>query len=382
MTTYQVQAIQSDSDACVDELRCALQTEVEALGLHRSVEVAFGPDPPGANPGVAVYLASPSTLADPACTRLAEEAVESAVVVFPIVPTLTGYRDQVPEVLYPLNGCEWGGADAAIRIARILLEELGIEERQRKVFISHRREDGLYAAEQLHEVLAQHRFRPFVDRFEMPPGAEVQTRIADALEEYAFLLLLETPLAHESPWVFDEVDYALSHTMGLHIVRWPGDLKAVPATDGLPRQQLARSDIRDIMGYDALTEAALDSVLAAVEAQHARAMVRRRRYLLRSVEETAEGGGCNCAPLPGWRLLIEQGGGSDVVQVAARLPRVDDLYDLDLARMQVAGDRGVVVHAARSLRDERKRLLAWATGERPLALVPETAIGGYWYRCP
>jgi hypothetical protein len=377
-TTYRVQAIHVDQLALVEQLDQAIQREVQALGLHHSIEVAIGTDPPAGEPGVAVYFASALALADAGCTALAAASIADAVVVFPVVESLDRYEDQVPDVLRPINACEWSGTAPAERIAHVLLEELGIEERQRRVFISHKRDDGLFAAEQLHESLSRYRFRPFIDRFDIAPGVEVQARIADALEEYAFLLLLETPLAHESKWVFDEVDYALSHTMGLHIVRWPGDLTPIPATDGLHRQHLGVADLTTIKGYDALTDASLDSIVGEVEAAHARAMVRRRRNLLRSVEETAEDQGCTCTPSPGWRLLVERDGDRDVVQLATRLPLVDDLHDLDVARTQSAGGRGILVHASRTLRDERRDLLTWAAGSRPLALVPETAIGGYW----
>src|SRR5439155_16144200 len=119
-----------------------------------------------------------------------------------------------PTDLSPLNGFEWSGTEPERRLARVLLEELGIEDKDRRVFLSNRRSDGLGAAEQLHDALSHFRFQPFIDRFGIRPGDDVQSRIADSLEQHAFLLILETSEAHLSDWVYDEVDYALSHTMG------------------------------------------------------------------------------------------------------------------------------------------------------------------------
>ena len=161
--------------------------------------------------------------------------------------------------------------DQLEQLVHLLLEELGIEEKQRRVFISHKRDDGLGAAEQLHDTLSHHGFRPFIDQFAVRVGQGVQAEIADALEDHAFLLLLETPLAHTSTWVFDEVDYALSHAMGVLILRWPGEPTPVPGSQGLPRIDLATDEIvPDAHGYDTLTEAGLSRIVSEVEGRPTR----------------------------------------------------------------------------------------------------------------
>jgi hypothetical protein len=378
MTQYRVQAIHAGSDAQVAALAQAVQTEVANIGLHQSVEVSVEAAALPAAPTVAVFFGSQAAAIDASCIAAAEAAVADVVTVLPVVDNLGRFRELVPAVLHPINGMEWTDDSAAERLARRALEELGIEERQRKAFITHKRDDGLMAAEQLFDHLSHHGFRPFVDRFSVPSGADIQARIADELEDYAFLLVLETPLAHESDWVFDEVDYALTHLMGLHIVRWPGDVEVVPATSRLPRQQLVAADLTTVHGFDVLVPDALDRVLEEIEAAHAYSMVRRRRNLLRSVEDAAEAAGHPCTPLGAWRLLVEEAGRRDVVEVTGRLPMVQDLHGLDRSVDANDGDQGVLIHAARSLRPDRAELLNWAVGGRPLTFVPENAIGGYW----
>lgn len=374
---YRVQTIHAGSGARVDALRAAIDLEVAAVGLHASVEITVDDAPLHGVPTVAVFLGSDAAASDPLCVAAAERAVADVVTVLPVVDDLHRFTEVVPSVLHPINGIEWADATIA-RLARRVLEELGIEERQRKVFISHKRDDGLMAAEQLFDHLGHHGFRPFVDRFNVPAGVDIQARIADELEDYAFLLMLETPLAHESRWVYDEVDYALTHFMGLHIVRWPGDFTSVPATARLPRQELAPVDLMSQNGLDVLVPGALDRVLEDVEATHAYAMVRRRRNLLRSVEDAAEAKDCPCTPLGDWRLLVEASGRREVIQVTSRLPVVGDLHALDRSRGAHGVDGAVLVHSARSLRQDRRELIEWAVATRPLALVPENGIGGYW----
>jgi hypothetical protein len=382
MTTYEIQVIQKDRDGWLAELREAVAAELLAVGLHRTVAVLVAetiPDPDV--PSTAVYLGSPSAAGAADLADVAVAALGAGRVVIPVVDDLAAFGAQVPSALRPVNGFEWSGADPSRALARLLLVELGIEERQRRVFISHKRDDGLAAAEQLHDALTHRGFAPFIDRFAIPRGRDVQARIADALEDHAFLMLLETPLAHTSDWVFDEVDYALSHTMGTLILRWPGDVTAVPGSNDLPRLSLSATDIaKDAHNYDVLTEGALDHVIEAVEAAHARGLVRRRRMLVQSIEEAAKvGGASSCVPLPDWRLLVEHGSASTLLGVTPRLPTASDLQLLDDARAAVsAGSSAVLVHSARALRQDLSEHLTWVAGDRDLELTPENAIGSRW----
>jgi TIR domain len=233
----------------------------------------------------------------------------------------------------------------------------------------------------LHDELSHKGFTPFIDRFAIREGKYVQEAIADALEDHAFLLLVETPLAHTSDWVFDEVDYALSHTMGTLIVQWPGSPAPVPGSNSLPRLPLAAADLmKDAHGYDVLTDSALDGVVAAVEAAHAQGLVRRRRMLIRSIEEAAAASGATaCVPLREWRLLVEHDGRSTLLGITPRLPTAEDLQLLDEARSATVSDcSAVLVHSARSLREDRAAHLGWVAGDRDLELTPENAIGGRW----
>jgi hypothetical protein len=169
--------------------------------------------------------------------------------------------------------------------------------------------------------------------------------------------------------------------MGTLILQWPNDPTPVPGSNSLPRLSLEVSDlVEDEHGYDVLTEPALERVAAAVEAAHAQGLVRRRRMLIRSIEEAAAAAGATaCVPLRGWRLLVERDETSTLLGITPRLPTAEDLQLLDEARSDVGADPpGVLVHSARTLREHRVSHLAWVTGDRELELTPENAIGGRW----
>ncbi|GAB3077543.1 hypothetical protein GCM10027053_47510 [Intrasporangium mesophilum] len=380
--TYRIEVFHQERPQWSVRLQRAVQRELTDLGVHRSVvvDVSEGHIRADATPGVAVALLGPGSAIDSDLAGLIRAAVADGVVVIPVVDDLPTFLDQAPAELAARNGFLWSGRDPEIGLARILLEELGIEEDDRRVFISHRRSDGLGAAERLHDSLTHYRFKPFIDRFAIPPGGDVQAEIADALEDFAFLLLLETPDAHASDWVFDEVEYALAHTMGVLIVQWPGDPTPVPGSAGMPRLTLEPDDLtRDEHGYEVLTERAMDRILRAVEAAHAQGLVRRRRMLLFNAQESAEEGGNQCIPLTRWCLDVTGPHHRSIVAVAPRLPSPRDLQRLDEARTQIDPDaEGILLHAVRRLNDARRRHLDWVVGDRNLVMVPDNQIGGHW----
>lgn len=378
--TYSVQIIAVDRDQWNADLRTALQSEISSLGLHQAVTLQVSDKPPTDDPAVAAFLGSSAAASHPGALEAVTAAFNAGRIVLPAVADLREYRQNVPPLLWPVNGFGWTDPAAPSRFARVILEELGVEDRKRRVFISHKRDDGLVAAERLADYISHYGFDPFIDRFDIAVGADVQASIADALEDYAFLLLLETPLAHTSDWVYDEVDYALAHYMGIHILTWPGDPLPMPGSDRLLRQRLLPEDIQIVKGYEVLTDEALDRTVAELEAAHATALVRRRRYLVRSVEEAAKAKGLRSTTLPGWRLLVESDDRRELVGVCPRLPDVEQLWAVDVARANHPQpiDSGLLVHAARILPAGRRALLTWAAGDRPLAMTPENSIGLWW----
>gem|GEM_PF-1817165 len=379
--TYEIQVFHANRDDWVAELHRAVASEVLRIGMHTSVSIGVTTTPPTRRaPSVAVALIGPALNLSISMNSQIEAAVQSGLVVIPVVNDLSTFQAQSPPSLSSFNGFEWSGEAPERRLAHVILEELGIEDRERRVFISHKRSDGLGAAEQLHDELSHKRFVPFIDRFSIPFGAGVQAHIADALEDFAFLLVLETQEAYLSEWVFDEVDYALSHTMGMLVVQWPDVITEIPGTGGVPRIRLTDDDIEeDDHGYKVLKPAVLDQVIGNVETAHASGIVRRRRMLVSSVEDAARIAGAACIPLRDWCLDVTTATGRSIVGITPRLPAAGDLQRLDETRGHIDPAAGaLLVHAARQLRESTRKHLEWVTGTRNLELVPDNTIGARW----
>ncbi len=135
-TTYEIRVIGAGRDDWMTQLREAVAAELLDVGLHRTVAVAVIDSPTTPDvPAAGVYLGSPAAAIDPAISAAISEALSDGLVVIPVVDDLGQFAAQVPEPLRVVNGFAWGGADPARDLARVLLAELGIEERQRRVFI-------------------------------------------------------------------------------------------------------------------------------------------------------------------------------------------------------------------------------------------------------
>lgn len=366
----------------LNKLQKTINNELIELGIGGSVQVSLGKNPvSGSKPSLVLLFGGKNTKNSHSVKLQLQRALKQGLVVIPIVDDLKQYKTQIPAEASKFNGFEWSGKNPAKQLARIVLGQLGIEERDRRVFISHRRADGLAAAEQLHDELTHHTFKPFIDRFSIQPGEAVQEKIADVLEDFAFLLLLETPDAHNSKWVYDEVDYALSHVMGILIIQWPGKPKQVPGSAGLPRLILKRADIvKDEHGYDIFTASAIVKIIDKIEEAHAYAIVRRRKNLLIGIQEAARDTGASCVPLKDWALDITGANKKrSIVCVTPRLPTCGDLQHLDKIRNKISPKASAqLVHAARYLSDSRMDHLKWVIRGKRLDFFSEDTIGGKW----
>ena len=376
---YQVQLLHVSRQNWLDQLKQAILEELTDLGLQSVLTVNLEEGPiSGDAPSLVLILGCQKTKNNLSMKAELKNAIDNGLLVLPVVEDLDSFSDQIPDEASKLNAFEWSGDNPARRLARTVLEQLNIEDCNRRVFISHRRSDGLAAAEQLHNALTRQRFKPFIDRFSIGPGEDVQGKIADVLEDFAFLLLLETPDAHKSKWVYDEVEYALAHTMGVLIVRWPGNPEPVPGSAGLSRFELKDEDaVKDTHGYDILTSEVLDKINSAVEAAHARAIVRRRRNLLQGFQDSARERGATCIPLKDWALdVTDATGAQSIVRVSPRLPTCGDLQQLDETRKEIAPSAAAqLIYAARHLNESKRKHLQWVVGDRRLEMIPENAIG-------
>jgi hypothetical protein len=230
-----------------------------------------------------------------------------------------------------------------------------------------------------------------VDRFDIDPAADVQQRIYAALEETAFVVLVESPDAGLSEWVLEEVHYALRESLGILIISFPEVDDQLPGTEDLPRFDLKEGDlVPDSGGQRVLTPDALRRVVQRIEAIHAKALVRRRRRLVLHTRAAAEKAELVVAELPHNVMLVRESSATPgnrpryLVHFAPRPPQPKDLYALDSARDDHGGQdvEAVLVHATSQLPKDSSDLLDWCRTNRNIRLIADHLVGTAWINPP
>lgn len=230
---------------------------------------------------------------------------------------------------------------------------LGLDER--KVFISYSRRDGAETAERLARVLTEHRFDVFLDRFRIPPGADLLERISDELIDKAMVVVVETPGSVASPWVRYEVSTAVTRRLGV---------AAVNLVNAPPMQSIDRSARCVVDDDDRLATFVLD--------QHRRQLTGKRRILLESVWRslTLHNDPADVQPAAGGFRVRTGSPGEYAIAVHTRPA---DLHRFRLAHERAAGSRPVVIHPQPE-RADRRHDLRWLGREVGIADVDEGRI--------
>ena len=319
-------------------------------------------------PQVVAYLASATGKASRAVNDVIHAALVGAVSILPVVgpDRPADVSGQLPDRIAHLNAAIWEGDGAGV--ATLLLEMLGLVERERKIFISYRRSETSVLAVQLHTELVQRRFDVFLDRFAVPPGVDFQRRLDEDLGDKAFVLLLESPDLRHSPWVRHEILYA--HRRRIEILAltlpWTASTELVPTIDPAFRLRL---DGSDLLADGTLSQDSLASVLDRIELGHARALRRRREQILGSVTEKLQADGCSCRPVDDWCIVARgPSGRSGLFWVTPRRPEPRDFHSLSRHHNRVKTDSGFdclrssVVHEAGQLAPDHQDVLDWLSG--------------------
>lgn len=322
---------------------------------------------------VAIYLGSPAASSDPHCQNQVAVALGRRFTVVAVVENLARRAQQVPPELEKIKAIEWPPNEK--ELVGAILEGLGIADRERGIFISYRQADASSVAVQLHHALAERGFKVFLDLFEYGKAYDIQAKIAEALEDMVFVLILQSPQMHESHWVDKEITQALESQLPILVLKWADAGVRVEKLDSLPggmRMVLDRH--RDFDG-DRLLPAKVGEILDKVEDDHLEGILRRRKETINAARIAAESKGWTVVERPRWRLEMDhtiRALPPRLLQITSRLARGEDLYSVD----QVP-DRGIlglkwhklVLQRATELPDYRKRFLEWAIDARDIQVV-------------
>lgn len=326
---------------------------------------------------MAIYLGSAQAKIDPNCQDKIHEAQTLEIPIFPVIEPSTPHIEQVPGELKYIKAISWSSSeDVPKQLVNTILEVLGINEKERRLFISYRQSDARNIASDLFHALIERRFNVFLDRFQTTFIENIQERIDEALEDMAFVLLLYSPDMPNSPWVDWEITRALKSQLPILVIRWTTATEEVPKIrDGnLPTVHF-NPDV-DYIG-DTMRSDKLQEILDTVEHLHSDGLRRRRRESMTAAKLFAEAAGWTVAEQPRWKLVLTQhpsGRPPILLGITPRLARTEDLYELDNWRLDLENEEGtwykVLMQAYTELPAIRSELLQWVIATRNLKIVP------------
>jgi hypothetical protein len=289
-----------------------------------------------------------------------EHAIAASLPILPVA--IDGDYRSLPKLLGALNASRL--EDDLTALVEVVLRMLGLSERERRVFISYRRDDTTPLADQLRHALLDRGFDVFIDRFSIEPGDDVQRRIDIELGDKAFVLVLESPTMKRSPWILHEIDYALHHRLSLQSVMVPGVTEDERFADLADYREPL--DVRDYDG-DVLKREKLEELCRKIEVEHASRLRRHREEMLKTLTDWLTGAGYDAHVGKDWTVVATRGTIRQVFLVTPRAPTAADLYQAHLAR--AAHDprpMAVVAHSPRDLDDELVALNTWVAEGRDL----------------
>lgn len=338
---YQIVLIEPAQQGAAARLEALLLDQVQALGVDpAAISVLHGEDankrdPRG--PVAAVYFGTDGSLpswVDPVVAGL----VNDGVPILPVVEDTNRFRELVPDRLTAFNGRAFDGDDKDLNaIACIVLENLDLLRRNRRIFISYRRVDSRGVAVQVYEALEAAGYEAFLDTHSIRGSDLFQDELWQRLSDVDLVVLLDSPNFLTSYWTAQELARVNALGIGMVQLLWPNQKLDPQAGLALPIQ-LTDTDFVGgtctVHEADQLVDSTVRDIVSAVEGHRARSTGARHKALVGEVCSAAAKAGHSAQVH--WRrcIVVTQDGGHRKVAVpvvgvpdAVRYHDVDRLID-------------------------------------------------------
>jgi len=273
--------------------------------------------------------------------------LSAGYVVIPAVYDFAHYTTYVPESLHPINGQRLRSDDADQEtLCSVVLENLSLLRKSRRVFISYRRVESRNAAIQIYEELDSRTFDVFLDTHSIRPGDDFQDVLWHRLADTDVMVLLDTPEFLGSQWTYEELARANSTAIQILQVVWPGQEQEAKAALCLD-YPLCTTDFADkatTCGDAArLEQAVVEKIALEVESLRARALAARHSFLVQEIQREAAAIGVNFIAQPGRYVeLSREGGPSAIIVPTVGVPDAVRYQEIE-ERMADHGDRELIL---------------------------------------
>jgi hypothetical protein len=334
------------------------------------------------SPAVAVFFGYPgaSDRDHPAVASLHDDSLP----IIPAVPTLDGFRSQVPETIGGVNGLRLAGEEDLERLVTAIFENLHLLRLERRLFISYRRAESTPIAMQLYEALDARGFDVFLDTRSVPPAVDVQAELWHRLADSDVVVLLDTPHFRVSDWTVQELAQANATSIQILHLLWPGVLadRASAFSDFYPLQLADFRFGRIPDSTSVLSDECVAAVCARAESLRARALASRYAYLVDNLCDLAIAHGLDVAVHPERFVSFQSGGDTHAIFPAVGVPTALRLEEFEQAVRHIDPAPVVrVIYDERGILDRWKMHLGWLSSHLPVkalqvSRLPEAFAAG------
>lgn len=282
MELYQIALLGNPPPALAGEIHALLEEAIAALGMTLGQEVtlhvgALPFSPAEKLTACVLYFGEQNAAEHPSLSKLLKKRIP----IIPVASAPENFSVEIPKSLHATNGVFIRNTNAE-RLTAILLESVGLLPRQRRIFVSYKRDESRDAALQLYEALSARLFDVFLDTHGIVEGAQFQEELWHKLSDCDVVLMLDTPKYFESRWTRAEFARALAKSLAILRVGWPNhdiDKRARLARN----LQLADNDF--VPGRSVFTDEAVQRIALELESARTTSIATRYRNLVGAVEQ-------------------------------------------------------------------------------------------------
>ena len=218
---------------------------------------------------VALYFGGDPNIDVPAYERL----IAARIPIIPVVTASGSFDADIPTRLAGLNGIRLRASDPEMdELISATLECVGLLRKQRRVFVSYRREESRSSALQLHDLLSSKGFDAFLDTHDIRPGEQFQDALWHRLCDSDVVLMLDTRTYFEKKWTLQEIGRAFAKEIHVLRVVFPGHTpnRSLSCTDEVAL------DASTLLGSDGPIEIAkAEEIVLKVEQMRSRSIAAR-----------------------------------------------------------------------------------------------------------
>ncbi|MGQ2905743.1 MAG: toll/interleukin-1 receptor domain-containing protein [Neoaquamicrobium sediminum] len=252
-----------------------------------------------------------------ALTDHLDALIQDSIVIVPVTTAAGQFGTEIPPVLKEVNGIALTGVGGGVnRIVSLILELFGLLRRERRLFISYKRDDAQETANALYDALDKRGFDVFIDVRSVPPAEDFQAVLWHRMADSDVVILLDTPNFRTSRWTTAELAQANATEVQILHVLWPGQAED-PECAFNHYVSLDNNDFEAGNARGRVRLAVLDDICEYAEQLRARAMAARHRYLVDNFCDAARVAGYAPAVQPERWISIKRSSGDQIAIVPA-----------------------------------------------------------------